>query len=493
MPLTVNLKVRSFTDTDDEDCQLLEQRANQFGGSNQGGLIALLAKALFEVFPGHPKGFAAKARLVDEYEIVVAEDTSLSPSKVIAAAVVTITSVTYAGSPTKVGWLFDLRVDEDYQRQGLGRALSDEVEKRCLARGVGMLHLTVNRDNTKAKALYKKLGFQDMSLRAPRVAVMHRPAKLRRDFIVLRLWGTKPAVSLAARLTAAAYRDVEMCPNPAEHGFTELLSCELSEGTFIGVLRSELEETALYKDKTNGLAVALSGSPAVLEHWAHTSAIIGAIERGELSSYAGLSMWNGSKVNNWKVLKVFVKKETWLSGWFQGSLCAAALVGLGLWGLRLASQVVSISTWGPGGLVFHIVEWLAFIGILFGAYKSAELIAFILSRDSNKLRARAHAPFQRGPSGLHCLKAVVAGSQSCMRSQGYGMWILNIDSAHPDSEALPSPGFHTDFLQKWLKEPPAGVLKDSAGATVETESLTRGGGAIWRTAATNAYCDPRGV
>ena len=29
----------------------------------------------------------------------------------------------------------DLRVDEAYQRRGIGRALSEEVERRCAARG----------------------------------------------------------------------------------------------------------------------------------------------------------------------------------------------------------------------------------------------------------------------------------------------------------------------------------------------------------------------
>ena len=152
MPLAEGLALRSFADaTDDEACQLLEQRANQFGGGNRTGCRARLAKALIEVFPGHPKGFAAKARLYPEHEIVVCEDTATA--KAIAVVVVTIKPVRYCGEALKVGWLFDLRVDEDYQRRGIGRALSEEVERRCAARGVAMLHLTVNRDNKKAKGL----------------------------------------------------------------------------------------------------------------------------------------------------------------------------------------------------------------------------------------------------------------------------------------------------------------------------------------------------
>ena len=142
MPMPANLVLRSFVDpADDEACQILEQRANQFGGGNRGGLRARLAKALIEVFPGHPKGFAAKARLCDEHEIVVVADKDAG-DKVIAVVVVTILSVTFHGAAIKAGWLFDLRVDEDYQRQGIGRALSEEAERRCLARGVSMIHLT---------------------------------------------------------------------------------------------------------------------------------------------------------------------------------------------------------------------------------------------------------------------------------------------------------------------------------------------------------------
>ena len=77
MPMPANLVLRSFVDpADDEACQILEQRANQFGGGNRGGLRARLAKALIEGFPGHPKGFAAKARLCDEHEIVVVAEAS---------------------------------------------------------------------------------------------------------------------------------------------------------------------------------------------------------------------------------------------------------------------------------------------------------------------------------------------------------------------------------------------------------------------------------
>jgi hypothetical protein len=110
--LAEHLRLRSFEDaSDDEACQLLEQRANQFGGGNRNsGLKKRLAKALLEVFPGHPRGFAAKARLCENHELIVAEDTSRVPPAVIGVVVVTIHAVRYAGADIKVGWLFDLCV-----------------------------------------------------------------------------------------------------------------------------------------------------------------------------------------------------------------------------------------------------------------------------------------------------------------------------------------------------------------------------------------------
>lgn len=77
-----------------------------------------------------------------------------------------------------------------------------------------------------------------------------------------------------------------------------------------------------------------------------------------------------------------------------------------------------------------------------------------------------------------------------------GMWILNVDAKHPDSEALPKPGFRTDFMQKWLVDaPPAAVLADSASAVNDETATLRNSeaGQQWTLMSPKAYCDPRGV
>ncbi len=298
----------------------------------------------------------------------------------------------------------------------------------------------VNRDNAKAKGLYSALGYQAMSLRAPRTAMLQSPPELAKEVVVMRLTAEQPhGVQGAAKLTAQAYRGVDMSPIPLEDGFLALLRSELSEGTYIGMLRAELEASAsVASNESLSVFLRNSASHGVVEDASHVSALLKAIEAGEIHSYAGVSMWNGSTVSNWKVLRVIFKKETWLSTWFQCILAGCAVGMLGLWGWRVANQASSAfasprvdtaadsatvdgdSSWGVLGSLAFAVEALAFGAVAFATSKAARLISFVLSRNSNKLRARAHAPFQRGPAGMQCLEGTVAAAQAQARDVGYG-------------------------------------------------------------------------
>jgi diamine N-acetyltransferase len=60
----------------------------------------------------------------------------------------------------------DAFIDELYvaparRGQGLGRAALELAEAACRARGVGALHLEVERTNVRAEALYRRAGFRD--------------------------------------------------------------------------------------------------------------------------------------------------------------------------------------------------------------------------------------------------------------------------------------------------------------------------------------------
>ena len=76
------------------------------------------------------------------------------------------------------------------------------------------------------------------------------------------------------------------------------------------------------------------------------------------------------------------------------------------------------------------------------------------------------------------------------------MWILNVDEKHPDSEALPRPGFRTEFMQKWLTStpPPAAVVEPGGAVGDETAALKNNEAEqSWALMSPGAYCDPRGV
>lgn len=61
--------------------------------------------------------------------------------------------------------LFNIAVDPDYQRQGLGRALLEHLIDELEKRGVATLWLEVRASNAAAIALYESLGFNEATIR----------------------------------------------------------------------------------------------------------------------------------------------------------------------------------------------------------------------------------------------------------------------------------------------------------------------------------------
>jgi diamine N-acetyltransferase len=60
----------------------------------------------------------------------------------------------------------DAFIDEIYiraqhQRRGIGRRAIEFVEGACRSLGVRALHLEVERENTRARDMYRKVGFED--------------------------------------------------------------------------------------------------------------------------------------------------------------------------------------------------------------------------------------------------------------------------------------------------------------------------------------------
>ena len=65
-------------------------------------------------------------------------------------------SVEFGGRIAVVDELF---LRETHRGQGLGRAVLDELARRCHRMGIGALRLEVEDHNTRARAAYEKAGF----------------------------------------------------------------------------------------------------------------------------------------------------------------------------------------------------------------------------------------------------------------------------------------------------------------------------------------------
>ena len=57
------------------------------------------------------------------------------------------------------GWIFRLAVDPLRRRQGIGRALVEELERRFAAMGVRRLRLLTLTDNRGAREFWERLGY----------------------------------------------------------------------------------------------------------------------------------------------------------------------------------------------------------------------------------------------------------------------------------------------------------------------------------------------
>jgi ribosomal protein S18 acetylase RimI-like enzyme len=64
-----------------------------------------------------------------------------------------------AGFDGHRGWIYSLAVDEEYRKQGIGKALMKRVEKDLRAIGCTKLNLQVRSSNSGVVQFYKNLGY----------------------------------------------------------------------------------------------------------------------------------------------------------------------------------------------------------------------------------------------------------------------------------------------------------------------------------------------
>ena len=75
--------------------------------------------------------------------------------------------VGYVGSQTVLGWtdMMNIAVHPNYRRRGIAEAMVNGLETALKARESQCLTLEVRVSNEAARALYAKLGFQEVGLR----------------------------------------------------------------------------------------------------------------------------------------------------------------------------------------------------------------------------------------------------------------------------------------------------------------------------------------
>ncbi|OPH46753.1 GNAT family acetyltransferase [Paenibacillus ferrarius] len=66
--------------------------------------------------------------------------------------------------PNNKGFIYDIKIREDYQGRGLGKQAMQEIEKMARELGIKSMGLHVFAHNKIARGLYEKLGYQETSI-----------------------------------------------------------------------------------------------------------------------------------------------------------------------------------------------------------------------------------------------------------------------------------------------------------------------------------------
>ncbi|CAE8665793.1 unnamed protein product, partial [Polarella glacialis] len=134
--------VRDYRPEDDAAINELEKRASQHR-------YIPIVSDLFKASLRHIVRFDLKAAQFDSYHILCVEDAV--DGTLCGVVVCGCKLVWLQGRQRKCGYIYDLRIHENYQRRGLGLRLSEAVEARAREAEVEFLYLTVNSNNEPAK------------------------------------------------------------------------------------------------------------------------------------------------------------------------------------------------------------------------------------------------------------------------------------------------------------------------------------------------------
>lgn len=360
--LPQTLVLRAYDAQDDAACRELEVRASQFQGL--GGYIKA---AIY-----HHGSFDAKPRQYLDHILLVVVD---SQNHVVCGVVAVAIKCAYVhGKARTCGYVFDLRVDERYQRQGIGAALTTEAEAQCKVRGVELLYLSMNKDNRKARALYEQQSWELASART----LVFRPTLF---------LPTAPRGAAAAAAAGGGVKQLE----PARA--LELTSRYYSERA-LGLTSKEMAH--------------LFRSPMMLATY---------LASDGNGSEAALSLWHGSALTAFYPVTLLLPVTLWVR---LGPWLAAAALGATL----LTCRALFRAAPGPWPLAPGPVS-TALLGLTVGT-AAAGLLTFgrwVSSRAA--FRARSFAPVVVGPQGPALLSVLHAHLLSEARRRGFAFVVVN--------------------------------------------------------------------
>lgn len=402
--------VRTFgPDTaDDAGAKALEARASQHSHN-------ILLTTVIKVHLDHLAAFDSKARKFEGSIVLLAVDTDVKGEGctedgfVCGCVCIGIKGVWLRGSLRKVGYLFDMRVHEEYQRRKIGMQLYRAAENALIESGAAAVYLSVNSTNKKARAFYDRNGYAICSQRA----LLFTPLLF---------------VGLFGGTTCSAMRSVS-----AE----EMVRMVDGGG-------SSTSDLAL----SGGFGQLLQACPGrFLEGW-----VAEARGDGEEASLAALTLWDGDGTTSFKVERLFLTPATWRRPFVQVSMLVAGCSLLLRWGYALCEGPLSMWSLLSGALLVAATAA--------GALLTA-LVRFTTTRQRE--RARLIAPVAQGPRGAEMLMQLVTHAKVAAKQKGFAITIANLDIRDPRLPAFsgqrPKSG-RTLFMAKWLGESSKEVVDD---------------------------------
>mmetsp|Transcript_64068 Transcript_64068/g.165436 ORF Transcript_64068/g.165436 Transcript_64068/m.165436 type:complete len:419 (+) Transcript_64068:41-1297(+) len=396
----MSIVVRPFRrDTsDDAGAKALEARASQHTHN-------VILSTLVKVHLQHLDSFDSKARKYEGSVVLLAIDTEVKGDGasddgfVCGCICVGIKDVRLDGKIRKLGYLFDMRVHEDYQRRTIGSQLYKSAESATRDLGAEAIYLSVNSTNKKARSFYERYGY---------VISSHR-ALLFTPLLFSGLFGHR---------AAAAIRSIT--------------SQEMAQ------LFDSMEGSDL--SLAGGLTQLFSSCP---EKFKNAWVLEAKGPDEESSSLAALTLWDGDGTSSIKIERLLLTPATWKSPLTQVSLLLAGCWVLWLWGLSVWRSPLTVwSALSGACLLFAAVA-----GTLASAF-----VRFVTTR--RRERARMIAPMAKGPRGIELLRGLVAHAKVTAKRQGFGVAIGNLDILDPRLPAFssgkrPTSG-QTLFMLKWL-------------------------------------------